>query len=278
MANTAEIIQEELEDALARDALELPTLPEVALRIRDTAQQDDVSPRALARVVAEDPALATRFIRIANSPIFRAVRQIDDLQQAIGRIGIEYAATLAAGLAMEHMFQATSDMVDRHLRATWAHACEVAAIGSVLARSYTSLRADQATLAGLIHRIGVLPIISFAEDNPVLIRDSFMLDDLIERLHGPIGKMILERWDFPEDLVMVPAHYTDFRRNVAAVDFVDLVMVANLQAIAGTDHPHARQDWSEIPAFRNIGLDPDFENADLEDYYENVESAKLSLA
>ncbi len=277
MPNTVEIIQREIDAAIESDQLELPTLPEVALRIRDTAQKDDISPKELATVVSEDPALSARFIRIANSPVFRAIREIDDLQQAIGRIGIEYAANLAAGLAIEHMFQATSDLVDRKLRSVWTHACEVAAISGVLAKSFTRLRPDQATLAGLIHTIGVLPILSFAEDNPNLIRDSFALDEIIDNLHGRIGKKILESWDFPEDLTLVPAHYTDFDRNVADVDFVDLVMVSYLQTRFGTDHPHARQDWAEVPAFRNVGLDPDFEDADLEEYHEDVATAKVML-
>lgn len=277
MPNTVELIQTELDDALARDQLVLPTLPEVALRIRDTAQKDDISPRELAGVVSEDPGLAARFIRVANSPMFRAIREIDDLQHAIGRIGVEYAANLAAGLAIENMFQATSELVDRKLRSVWTHACEVAAISGVLAKSFTSLRPDQATLAGLIHTIGVLPILAFAEDNPALIRDSFALEQIIDNLHGRIGTKILESWNFPEDLVLVPRHYTDFSRNVADVDFVDLVMVSYLQTRHGSGHPHATQDWAEIPAFRNVGLDTDLEDPELEDYHEDVASAKVML-
>ena len=278
MPTTADIVQKELEAAIESDQLELPTLPEVALKIRDTAQQDDISPKALADVVTEDPALAARFIRIANSPMFRAIRTIDDLQQAIGRIGVEYAANLAAGLAIEHMFQATTELVDRELRAVWSHACEVAAITGVMAKSFTRLRPDQATLAGLIHTIGVLPILSYAEDNPSLIRDSFALEQIVEKLHGRLGTKILEKWDFPDELSMVPSRYTDFSRNVASVDFVDLVMVAHLQTLSGNDHPHASEDWSEIPAFRNIGLDPEFDNHELEEYYEDVADARLSFA
>lgn len=277
MATTIEIIQAELETAIAKDELALPTLPEVALRIRDTAQKDDISPKVLAAVVSEDPALTARFMRIANSPIFRGIREIDDLQHAISRIGIEYAANLAAGLAIEHMFQATSELVDRKLRQVWSHACEVAAICGVLARSYTRLRPDQATLAGLIHTIGVLPILSFAEDNPRLIQDRFALEQIIDNLHGRLGTRILESWDFPDDLAMVPGHYTDFERNVAEADFVDLVMVAHLQTVRA-DHPHADLDWSEIPAFRNIGLDTDLESAEMEEYHEDVATAKVMLA
>ncbi len=277
MLNLVQTISDEVKNAIACDQLDLPTLPEVALRIRDTAENENVSARSLAAVVVEDPALSARLIKVANSPMFRAVNAIDDLHSAIGRIGVEYAANVASGLAMQQMFQATSEFVDRKLRAVWSHACEVAAISSVMAKSYTKLRPDQATLAGLTHSIGVLPILAFAEQNDSMIRDGFALEKVIDSLQGSLGTMILQSWDFPEDLSMVPAHYTNFKRNTASVDFVDLVMVANLQTVAHSNHPHAGLDWSEIRAFSNIGLDPDLESAELEDYYEDVAVAKTIL-
>ena len=55
-------------------------------------------------------------------------------------------------------------------------------------------------------------------------------------------------------------------------------VVAEDAGLAGTNHPHASQNWSEIPAFRNIGLDPEFEGPELEGYHEDVEQAKIMLA
>jgi HD-like signal output (HDOD) protein len=144
-----------------------------------------------------------------------------------------------------------------------------------MAKNFTKLRPDQATLAGLTHSIGVLPILAFAEENDSLIRDGFTLDKVIESLQGSLGTMILQNWGFPEEVSMVPAHHKDFDRNVAVVDFVDLVMVANLQS---SSHPHADRDWSEIPAFSHIGLDPDPECAELVDYHEDVAIAKTILS
>ena len=274
MSKLAQIIERQIGNAVADDELDLPTLPEVALRIRDVAESDSVSANSLRVVIAEDPGLSGQMIKMANSPMFRATRPIEDLNMALSRLGVEYAANLATGLAMQQMFQATSDVIDRKLRSVWSNATEVAAISGVLAKSFTSLRPDQATLAGLTHSVGVLPIVSWAERNSNLLSDSMTLDRVIDSIHGSLGTMILQSWGFPPELALVPSHHSDFTRKSDSVDYVDVVTVATLQNVAGTEHPFTKLDWNEIQAFHNLGLDPDTESNELEEIQEDIEEAK----
>lgn len=274
MSNLAATIEQEVTSAVKNDELELPTLPEVALRIRDEAERESVSAQSLGEVIAEDPALSARIIKMANSPMFRGTRVIEDLHMALSRLGVEYAANLATGLAMSQMFQATTEIIDNRMRATWAQATATAAVSGVLAKSFTKLRADQATLAGLTHSIGVLPILTWVEENDTLINDGMTLDRVIDSIHGSLGTMILQSWDFPDEIAMVPALHTDFSRNSEHADYVDVVMVANLQNLCGSEHPYAKLDWSEIPAFRTLHIDPDPQATDLEDLAEEFQAAK----
>lgn len=278
MSKLAQQVQDELASAVSKDQLDLPTLPEVALRIRDAAEDENISVQSLAAVISEDPGLSGRMIKVANSPMYRAANTIEDINTAVGRLGIDFTASLATGMAMAQMFQATSDVIDRKLRKVWSRAAEVAGISGVLAKNFTRLRSDQAALAGLTHIIGVLPILSWAEDHPELVRDSLTLDKVIDSIHGSLGTMILQSWDFPEEMAMVPSQYTEFSRKVAEPDLVDVVMVANLQTLAGTDHPFTQLDWQEIQAFHNLGLDPDMEASQLEDLEEDLTAAKDAFA
>jgi HD-like signal output (HDOD) protein len=274
MSNLAEKIQDELISAVNSDQLEMPTLPEVALRIRDAAEDRNVSAQSLARVIAQDPGLSGRMIKVANSPMYRAAQTIEDLHMAVSRMGVEFAANLATGIAMQQMFQATSDVVDRKLRQVWSHAGEVAGISAVLARNFTKLRPDQASLAGLTHVIGVLPILSWMEDHPNLLADSMTLDRVIDSIHPTLGTTILRSWGFPEEVAVVPTRYTDFARRPDVADYVDVVMVANLQTLVGTQHPYTRLDWTTIHAFQNLGLDPTMESDEITGYEEDVAAAK----
>lgn len=269
----------ELLDALNNDRLTLPTLPEVALRIREAVDDPNVSAGKLAAAIGNDAALAARLIKVANSPLLRGRMVVDNLQSAITRLGITFVRNLATGLAMEQMFQATHDLVDKRLRESWEHSIEVASISHVLASHYTRLKPDQATLAGLVHEIGILPILACAEDTPELLADEDTFNRIIDQLHPKIGTAILRAWDFPPELVDVPEGYLNLGRNSAnGPDYVDVVTVANLQSYAGTNHPLTSFDWSQVPAFAKLGLSPEVDVHTAEELSEDYEVAKQLLS
>lgn len=276
MSNITETIKADLTAAIENDKLLLPTLPEAALQVREIAEAEDSAILDLVKVISTDTALSARIIRVCNSPLFRGSRAIENLNMAVSRLGMAYTSSLAMGLAMQQMFQATSDMIDKRLRATWQTSTEVAGVCHVLAQHYTKLKPDQATLAGLVHQIGVLPILRYVEDEDVHISGS-ELDNIIEELHPKIGATILKRWDFPADLQNVPLEYAHFQREAPSADYADLVMAANLQLVAGTKHPWTDMDWSAISAFDRLGIDPTSDLNEEEDLNAQMEAAMALL-
>ena len=277
MSETIEQISKELLNALENDQLVLPTLPEVALKVREASANPDIDVATLAKVIENDPAISARIIKITNSPLLRASRPIEDLKMAVGRLGINYTSNLATSLAMQQMFQATSDVIDQRMREVWSHSTEVSAIAHVLARHYTKLKPDQATLAGVVHQIGVLPILTYAEDNRRLLKDTAALDELIRTLHPILGRKILKAWDFPDELIIIPEEHLNFARTVNRADYADIVMVANLQSYLGTDHPLTQLDWTEIGAFTRLGLEPEVNTLEVEDLSAEMEAAMALL-
>ena len=276
MSTIAETIKNDLQTAIDSDKLVLPTLPEVALKVRDIAESEDSSINDLVNVISSDTALSARLIRVCNSPLFRGTRQIENLNMAVSRLGMAYTSNLAMGLAMEQMFQATSDMIDKRLRSTWQTSTEVAGVCYVLAQQFTRLKPDQATLAGLVHLIGVLPILRYVEDNDIRI-NSVVLDNVIDELHPLIGVKILEKWDFPAELRTIPQDYLNLERQPAAADYADLVLVASLQLAAGTDSPLNELDKHSLGAFKRLGIDPDNLSGEDEDLNAQMEAAMALL-
>ena len=277
MSQLVDQIQEELLQAIEDDALILPTLPEVAIRVREAAENPNIGTHALSRVISNDAALSARLIKVVNSPLLRGNREINDLQSAVDRLGINYTCSLAIGLAMEQMFQATHELVDAKLREVWVKSTEIAAISQVLCRHFTRLQPDQATLAGLVHQIGVLPILTYAEEHELLLADTASLDHVIERIHPQLGERILRAWEFPEALAVVPGQMQDFTRNSPAVDYVDIVQVAILQSHLGTRHPLTQLDWGSIPAFAKLGLNPKADIQSDQDLHGALRSAMSML-
>lgn len=273
----SEKVRQEIITAIQKDQLVLPTLPEVALKVREVADDPDADIEKLNSVIGNDAALSARIIRVANSPLLRANRAIEDLRTALLRLGIQYTCNIAIGLAMEQMFQATSDLVDARMREVWSRSSEIAGISHVLCRHYTRLRPDQATLAGLIHKIGVLPILTYAENNPALLKDSITLDTVIDELNGELGGLILKTWNFPSELAHIPSQHMDFERSIPKADYADIVTVAMLQSHAGSTSAMGQVDLSKVKAFARLGLDPDIQVTESEDLSEEMEAAMALL-
>jgi HD-like signal output (HDOD) protein len=276
MSEIAEKIKADILKAIENDSMVLPTLPEVALNVREIAENPDSSIGQIVEVISKDAALTARIIRVCNSPLLRGSREISNLNMAVGRLGMAYTSNLATGLAMEQMFQATTEMIDRKMREVWQKSTEIAGICHVLCQHYTKLKPDQATLAGLVHLIGALPILRYVEEKDVQI-NSVILDNIIDEIHPKIGSKILKKWDFSEEMRNIPVNYLDFQRNVPKVDYSDIVMIANLQTLVGSDHPYTEMDWTAISAFDRLGLDPNIDLNEAEDLSDDMEAAMALL-
>ncbi|NNJ91399.1 MAG: HDOD domain-containing protein [Gammaproteobacteria bacterium] len=261
--------------AIDNNEIVLPTLPEVALQVRDEAEKEDTTARKLAEIITTDAAISARLLQVANSPLYRPRAPIEDVQMAVTRLGNKLVKSLVTSLAMKQIYQATNDFMEHKLRKVWEDSVNVAAVSKVLAQSLPQLSNEQAMLAGLIHNIGILPILTMAESFSDLSSNERMLEELIDALYPEIGAVILKNWDFPEAVTNVPAEHRNHSREGIEADFADVVMVARLQL--GLDNLPVEQ-WADISAFDRVGLDAEINITDVEDTAEDIESVKQAIA
>ncbi|KAF0193256.1 MAG: putative signal transduction protein [Gammaproteobacteria bacterium] len=248
----------QITDDLKRNRLPLPMLPEIAMKVRNVVESADASNREMAKVINADAAVSVRLMQVANSPLYRGRQPFDTVQGAITRLGIKLVRSLVSALVMEQLYQSgANELARRHLESLWSHNVTVAAISNVLARRYTKLSPEEAMLGGLIHDIGVLPIFAYAEEEPELLENDELLFGVIKKMHAQVGKSILLAWRFSPELVACAAEHEQLDRNHAPqADYCDIVLLANLHSYLGTRHVLTELDWSDIPAFTKLGLDP----------------------
>lgn len=277
MNEKAEQFYDRLCKAVQTDRLKLPTLPEVALKIRQAVESEEKSAQQIAEILTQDAALAARLLQLANSPLFRARSKIDNLQLAITRLGTRVVRDLVITLAMKQIFQASSSSLEQQFREIWSTSVEVAAVCRLLAGSQNSLEPEQALLAGLIHNIGALPILRLAEDDQELLDDPEALQEIILEIQSKVGKVILEFWNFPDTFIDVVKHWDQFdRQHQGKADYTDLVQVAILQS-GHTRFAHTPDDWCEIPAFQKLGLDAAVNYAELDNNKASIEETRQTL-
>lgn len=257
MSTLVETITDNIISALNNDQLTLPSLPEVALKVRDIAERDDSTVSNLTDIISQDAALSARIIRVVNSPLLRAAQEVRDLPMAVSRLGMNYTSNLAIGLAMEQMFQATSEMIEKRMRALWQLTGAISTWASVIAAHSKTMPPDEAMLAGLVHRIGALPILAYAEENDHLIQDNITLGKVIDRLHGPLGEQILRKWEFSEAMSSVPKLYRKIDREVDRPDFSAIITVANLIHGRDLNAGWGLKEWDDIELFDHFRLPRD---------------------
>lgn len=239
--------------------ISFPDLPEIVLKTRKLLDDENSTASQIARAISSDATITARMLRLVNSPLYRTDHKIEDIKIAITRLGNKNVRSVITTLAMEQLYNtAYSRPIQKILRETWEHGAHVAAMCFLIARDYTSLDPDEAMLAGLIHDIGKLPILEYIEVAPNLMINEAAMHKVVDVLHTRVGKLILQNWGFSDDLITVVSEHENIMRDPALdADYTDIVIVSNLLVHIGSKHPHTQHDWSQIPAFRRLGISPE---------------------
>jgi HD-like signal output (HDOD) protein len=252
--DTQEMLRAFRRDLEARK-FRLTSLPEVALKIRSMLDERDVSAREIAEVVNRDPVIAAKIVRAANSPIYFGAAKCETVQNAIVRLGLLTTKQLVIGFTLRDLFQSQAPLLRRLMTDIWQQSIDVAAISFVLARHTKLFDPEEAMLAGLVSNIGVLSVLNYAQNYPQLVDSEALLRQWADRLKGEVGAMVLENWQFPEDIVEVARGCEDWLRcPTTRADLCDLVLVATLHSYIGKRRQPAPPRMDQVPAYQKLAL------------------------
>ena len=245
-------IADEVLSAIESGKLELPTLPDVAIKIRELIDDPNVSADQLVNLLSADPVVSAHIIKAANSAAAGGLR-VDTLRAAIARLGYRMLRNLVMSVAVGNIFKASSPIIDRHLKRLWEHSRVVAANSFVLALHQKHLKPEQAMLAGMVHNLGALPLCIYANRfHPRL--EQAALEELVRRFSTRVGVALLHNWHFPPEIIEVVAGYENLQRtnDSGMADYADVVTIANLQMPATAKFVA----WQNISAATRLGCDP----------------------
>lgn len=244
---------------LSGGKVDLPSFPEVAVRVRRILSDPKSSVEQVVRVVGSEPALAARLMRIANSAsLNRSGKPITELRTAISRIGYNMVRSASIAFAMAQIRNSNKLAgLEHYLQDVWQRSTRVAAFAYVLAKVCTRSRInpDEAMLTGMMHGIGKLYVVTRAAAHPELFANSAALDEIIEQWHPSIGKAILENWDFSETMAQAVGEQDDLARTGSDMaDLSDVIAIAVLMARHGVDQASLEADLEGSPAVVRLGL------------------------
>jgi HD-like signal output (HDOD) protein len=241
--------------ALVQDALVLPSLPEVAIRIRELVDREDVSANQVSKVVQSDSGISAKLVKAANSALYAGAAPVDSLSQALVRLGMKTTSELVLCFAVRELFQTQSRVLKERMQALWRHSAQVAALSYVLAQKLPGFDPERALLMGLVHDIGVVAILNYLDKYPEVADDAQRIEQIVRRLRGEISGLILRKWNFPEDFVITALEAEDWNRDPDSVsDYCDLVIIAQIHGFIGTPAMLTVPPLNQLPAFKKLAL------------------------
>ena len=247
--------------AFQRNDLNVPSLPDVAIRLRSALQKESICIADAAKIINLDPAIASKLIQIVNSPLYRTLNPIANSHEAITRLGLKTTQNLTTSISLRNLFRSRNKLLNNHAQQLWKQSIQIASLSYTLASLTKTINPDEALLAGLIHNIGALPIITHAEtlkDNAYTAEE---LELTILNLQGLVGVAILEKWHFPENLLYIPKQTCNwYHDSHNQLQMSDIVLLAKFHAQLGNTKTEKLPPLNTLPAFLKLGdnaLTPD---------------------
>lgn len=245
---------DDVKQAFYHNEVDLPSMPDVALRISSAIQNQDADFRRIATTVQADPVISARIVQVANSAMYVGVSRVDTVQNAITRIGLQATRVIVMTVVLKNLFTPKSPVVRKRMKAYYMHSIRIGAICHALASRLPGFDAEQAFLAGLMHNIGVLPLLIQADRRADLNHDPAVLEQVIEELAGPVGALLLKQWAFESQFVTAAREATSWAREVQEADYCDIVQVAQLHSgMVGGSEVDA-PPLIELAAFKRLDL------------------------
>ena len=246
-----------LEVEIAGDHIDLPSFPEVALRVRRALANEDVTIDQVVRVVSAEPSLVVRLLQLGNSAALNpSGRRLTDLRAAMTRIGFNMARSATIAFAMSQLRRAEAYRgLEKPFNDLWHTSTRVAAVTYVLAKRVAKPSAELALLAGLLHTVGKLYLLTRAGRFPDLLNDARVYPALVQTWHARIAQAILVNWELAPPVVdAVQGFESADREREGDIDLLDVLWVGRGLAAMPPGSP-VPPEWFESYPARRLKLD-----------------------
>lgn len=224
-------------DEILAKLKDVPAMPRAAAEACRLLQDPDVSPATVAEVIQYDPGLAGNVLKVANSAYFGGPRQIDNIVQAISRLGTSRIHQLVIAAVAAPVAKRPVEGYDLPAGDLWGHSVAVA-VGAEQAAEALGLQAPGHTFtAALLHDIGKIVLGTFVEvDVGPLLKamesDGLTFEEAEEHVlgfnHAELGHELLTNWGLPDTVTEVVRWHHHPEQYTGDPLVVDLVHTADV--------------------------------------------------
>jgi putative nucleotidyltransferase with HDIG domain len=226
-------------------AARLPTMPQILMKLLQICQSDDADMVDIAKLIATDTALTARILGVANSAAYQREGNKSGLVFSINVLGLTMVKSLLISESVYQTFSSMSGAAQFDLSEFWQHALSTAVIARDLAKKMAYPQVEEAYLAGLLHDVGRLALMSVAPSQYGSY--FFSIDDVqlcaaemleFQTDHTKTGAWIVERWNLDSFMAdSVRYHHEERSSLQSAPPLIRIVHLAHWLAAWPIDVP-----------------------------------------
>ncbi len=195
-------------ERLLRRIDEISTLPHVALKLMEVANDPNSSASDLKQVLENDPALSARVLRYVNSAAYAMRTKITNLQDAIAYLGLKQLRNLTMAASVAELFRKDEAIGPYRRSELWRHLVSVGICARLIAMRRQMKTFDDVFLAGLLHDIGIIladqhchahfaAMIRSLDNSKTLVENE---QQILGFDHTRLGDKVAETWRFPDSV------------------------------------------------------------------------------
>ena len=195
-------------------SMELPVLPATAQKVLSLMADPDVSIEKIKRLIATDPGLMTKILKVANSAFYGSQRNIQNLTQAILMLGLNAVRNLVVATSMKNVYKRFG-LAEKLL---WEQLLGSALASNIISKHTRVSDPEDAFIGGLLHDIGKVVLNNEYPDAFAKVMEKVYNDgipfskaesEVFEMPQRKVGAIVVKKWGFPENLEMLLRYFDD---------------------------------------------------------------------
>jgi len=248
-----------------REISHIATLPEITLKIVELVEDPNSTAQDLHGVIANDPALCSRILKVVNSSFYGLPGQIGSINRAIVLLGLNAVKNIAISASLAKLFKGGQLCPKFSAKDLWAHSITTGAASKMVADQLNFDVPDEAFLAGLMHDIGmmvemqadrnklieVVEKLNVADDGTPMKEMLTIEKEIFGASHNQFGQGLCDKWKFPKSFSAVTGfHHAPLEAPSESRTLVCLIYVAD--RLAGQVGEKYRMDLPTLDYDPNV--------------------------
>lgn len=248
---------------------DIGSLPEVVTKVTELVQNPKSSAAQLSKVIAHDPGLTSKVLRLVNSAYYGFPKQISSIQHAIMILGFTTMRGLVLSSSIYKIFTPkNTSIIALDYKKLWKHLLITAVVAKKINKMLFFEEGEDIFSSAILHDIGKIILDQYDHDNYIKVLHQLRKSGNIESEltleekfcganHQKVGYIVAEEWNLPENLAEVINYHHNPMEAQKNKQLVSVVYVSNIISHMATDGLNMDMDEFIPEVLDYLGLSED---------------------